>query len=86
MLAHDLVDELHLLVYPLTLGGGKRVMPDGVFKKFTLLNAVPVPDRGGRVALSAALGMILACVANRYTARLSIVLKEVRCVISEHCV
>ena len=43
MLAHDLVDELHLLVYPLTLGGGKRVMPDGVFKKFTLLNAVPYP-------------------------------------------
>ncbi len=25
MIEHDLVDELHLLVYPITLGGGKRV-------------------------------------------------------------
>ena len=30
LLAHDLVDELHLLLYPLTLGSGKRVMPSGV--------------------------------------------------------
>ena len=30
LLQHDLVDELHLLVYPLTLGSGKRVLPNGV--------------------------------------------------------
>src|SRR5690349_2785843 len=30
LLEHDLVDELHLLVYPLTLGRGKRVFPDGI--------------------------------------------------------
>jgi dihydrofolate reductase len=36
MLAHDLVDELHLLVYPLALGKGKRVFPDGVNTNFRL--------------------------------------------------
>ncbi len=29
MLADGLVDELHLLVYPLTRGGGPRLFPDG---------------------------------------------------------
>jgi dihydrofolate reductase len=29
MLADGLVDELHLLVYPLTRGGGARLFPDG---------------------------------------------------------
>jgi dihydrofolate reductase len=32
----DLVDELHLLLYPLTLGGGKRLLPDGVYATFKL--------------------------------------------------
>ena len=27
LFAHDLVDELHLLVYPLALCNGKRVLP-----------------------------------------------------------
>jgi dihydrofolate reductase len=43
LLAHDLVDELHLLVYPLMLGGGKRVLPDGTHATFSLLSAKPYP-------------------------------------------
>jgi dihydrofolate reductase len=44
LLQNDLVDELHLLVYPLVLGGGKRVMPDGMYAKFDLLSATPYPS------------------------------------------
>lgn len=37
LLASDLVDELHLLLYPLTLGRGKRLFPeDGRHARFTL--------------------------------------------------
>jgi dihydrofolate reductase len=43
LLAHDLVDELHLLVYPLTLGSGKRVLPNGVNATFRLSSATPYP-------------------------------------------
>ena len=43
LLANDLVDELHLLVYPLTLGSGKRVLPEGVHTKFALTSATPYP-------------------------------------------
>ena len=43
LLAHDLIDELHLLVYPLTLGSGKRVLPDGVHATFGLLSATSYP-------------------------------------------
>jgi dihydrofolate reductase len=43
LLEHDLVDELHLHVYPLTLGGGKRIFPERVPTRFTLLRAVPYP-------------------------------------------
>jgi len=42
-LVHDLVDELHLLVYPLTLGSGKRVLPYGVHATFALKSATPYP-------------------------------------------
>src|SRR5947209_4243367 len=49
LLANDLVDELHLLVYPLTLGSGKRVLPEGLHSKFTLTSATPFPT--GVVAL-----------------------------------
>ena len=43
MIASDLVDELHLLVYPITLGSGKRALPDGVHSTFSLVEAVPYP-------------------------------------------
>ena len=43
LLEHDLVDELHLLVYPLTLGTGKRVLPNGLQTTFELRTAIPYP-------------------------------------------
>jgi dihydrofolate reductase len=43
MLASGLVDELHLLVYPIILGSGKRVMPDGVHATFALRSATSYP-------------------------------------------
>jgi dihydrofolate reductase len=43
LFADDLVDELHLLVYPLTLGSGKRVLPQGVHASFRLMSATPYP-------------------------------------------
>jgi len=49
LLAHDLIDELHLIVYPLTLGSGKRVLPEGVKAAFSLVSAKPYPT--GVVAL-----------------------------------
>lgn len=44
MLEHDLVDELHLLLYPLALGSGKRVLPAGLHTTFTLKDAKPYPS------------------------------------------
>jgi dihydrofolate reductase len=43
LLQHDLVDELHLTLYPLTLGGGKRILPQGLSRSFRLLSAKPYP-------------------------------------------
>src|SRR3989337_369209 len=43
LLANDLVDELHLLVYPLTLGSGKRIWPTGGHATFALRSATPYP-------------------------------------------
>ena len=44
LLANDLVDELHLFVYPLTLGSGKRVLPGDVHATFSLISAKPFPS------------------------------------------
>ena len=49
LLEHDLIDELHLIVYPLTLGSGKRVLPNGVQATFSLVSVNPYPT--GVVAL-----------------------------------
>jgi dihydrofolate reductase len=43
LLQHDLIDELLLSLYPLTLGGGKRILPPGLHRSFRLLSAKPYP-------------------------------------------
>jgi dihydrofolate reductase len=43
LLAADLVDELHLLLYPLTLGGGKRLLPSNVYATFRLESSKAYP-------------------------------------------
>jgi len=43
LLEHDLVDGLHLLLYPLTLGRGKRIWADGAHTGFKLRSATPYP-------------------------------------------
>jgi dihydrofolate reductase len=43
LLEHDLVDDLHLTLYPLTLGSGKRVLPEGLYTTFELTSATPYP-------------------------------------------
>ncbi|RQW84043.1 dihydrofolate reductase family protein [Micromonospora globispora] len=40
LLAHDLVDELRLMVDPVRLGGGKRIWPeDGLLRSFSLVSS-----------------------------------------------
>ena len=40
---NDLVDEYSLHVYPLVLGGGKRLYPEGKRLNFSLVEASPLP-------------------------------------------
>ncbi len=44
LLEHDLVDELHLLLYPLTVGNGKRLFSERAHARFTLKGATPYPS------------------------------------------
>ena len=44
MLENDLVDELHLLLYPVVLGGGKRVIPEGMYQTFKLQSSKSYPS------------------------------------------
>jgi len=44
LLEHDLVDELHLLLYPILLGSGKKLFPQGPHATFTLKEAHPYPS------------------------------------------
>jgi dihydrofolate reductase len=50
LLKHELVDELHLLLYPIILGGGKRLLPEHIHATFKLKAATPYPS--GVVGLS----------------------------------
>jgi dihydrofolate reductase len=44
MLAAGLVDDLRLAVVPVLLGGGLRLLPDGVSTAWTLASATTLPD------------------------------------------
>ncbi len=43
LIANDLVDELSLHVYPLALGGGKRLFPEGKRSNFKLIESSVLP-------------------------------------------
>jgi dihydrofolate reductase len=44
LVQHDLVDEYSLLVYPIVLGGGKKLFPDGVRVNLRLLGSQAFPS------------------------------------------
>ena len=50
LLANDLVDELHLLVYPIMVGNCKRLIPDGVDLDWTLQSTTHSPTGVVRVS------------------------------------
>ena len=44
LLEHGLVDRLHLLVYPVALGSGKRLFPERVYAPFRLTGSKTYPS------------------------------------------
>jgi dihydrofolate reductase len=44
MLEHDLVDEVNLLIFPVVVGGGKRVFPNGLHRSFKLIESKSTPN------------------------------------------
>lgn len=40
---HDLVDEYYLHLYPIILGGGKRIFPEGKRQNLKLVETTPLP-------------------------------------------
>lgn len=44
LIENDLVDEFTLHVYPLVLGGGKKLFPEGKHVNLKLVEATPVPS------------------------------------------
>jgi dihydrofolate reductase len=41
---NNLIDEYHLIVYPVVLGGGKKVFADGARRNLRLVEARPLPS------------------------------------------
>ncbi|WP_043628977.1 dihydrofolate reductase family protein [Nonomuraea candida] len=46
LLKADLIDELHMTVVPATLGGGVRLLPDGLASTWRLSHAAVIPETG----------------------------------------